>query len=249
MATKRKGISKKTRFEVFKRDSFTCQYCGKKAPDVLLELEHIKPVSKGGSNNIINLTTACTDCNAGKSDRELTDNSVIEKQRKQLELLQERREQLDMMMQWHEGLHDHHLYEVEKVVAYFNKVLGIDITLTDTGKAEAKRLLKKYGFPIVLKAVDVLPEKYSHLSVGEQFDKLSGILHYLTASEDQKQAMYIKGIIRNRFCELSGYELGLIKEALELFHYDYIASLAKNARTFYQWKSQMEDLLCKPTVE
>ncbi|MCK4795228.1 MAG: HNH endonuclease [Desulfobacteraceae bacterium] len=52
MTTKRKAISKKLRFEVFKRDSFTCQYCGRKSPDVLLEIDHIKPVSKEGKNDI-----------------------------------------------------------------------------------------------------------------------------------------------------------------------------------------------------
>lgn len=35
--SKRKSISKKLRFEVFKRDGFTCQYCGRMAPDVVLE--------------------------------------------------------------------------------------------------------------------------------------------------------------------------------------------------------------------
>ena len=36
----RKPLSKKIRFEVFKRDAFTCQYCGQMAPDVLLEVDH-----------------------------------------------------------------------------------------------------------------------------------------------------------------------------------------------------------------
>jgi 5-methylcytosine-specific restriction endonuclease McrA len=43
---KRKSISKKIRFEVFKRDSFTCQYCGSKSPDVTLVIDHIMPVAK-----------------------------------------------------------------------------------------------------------------------------------------------------------------------------------------------------------
>lgn len=50
---KRKSISKKLRFEVFKRDKFTCQYCGRKAPDVVLQIDHISPVSKGGKNVLI----------------------------------------------------------------------------------------------------------------------------------------------------------------------------------------------------
>ena len=51
----RNKLSQRLRFEVFKRDSFTCQYCGRKAPDVLLEADHIEPVSKGGSDDILNL--------------------------------------------------------------------------------------------------------------------------------------------------------------------------------------------------
>ena len=95
----RKAISKRLRFEVFKRDSFTCQYCGNKAPDVLLEIDHNHPVSQGGSNEILNLVTACKDCNAGKADKLLSDSEVLDKQRRQLEELQKRREQIEMMFQ------------------------------------------------------------------------------------------------------------------------------------------------------
>lgn len=68
---KRKSISKRVRFEVFKRDNFTCQYCSAKPPNVPLEIDHIIPVSKGGKNNVDNLLTACFDCNRGKSNIEL----------------------------------------------------------------------------------------------------------------------------------------------------------------------------------
>ena len=71
---KRKTIGDKLRFEVFKRDQFKCQYCGKAAPDVVLNVDHINPVSKGGENDILNLVTSCEDCNSGKSDRLLSDN-------------------------------------------------------------------------------------------------------------------------------------------------------------------------------
>jgi CRISPR/Cas system Type II protein with McrA/HNH and RuvC-like nuclease domain len=64
----RKAISKKIRFDVFKRDSFQCQYCGHFPPKVILEIDHVHPVSKGGTNDIDNLLTACFDCNRGKSD-------------------------------------------------------------------------------------------------------------------------------------------------------------------------------------
>ena len=77
----RTPISKKLRFEVFKRDKFACNYCGKQAPNVVLEIDHIEPVSKGGTNEILNLITSCYDCNRGKSNIKIDDDSAISKQR------------------------------------------------------------------------------------------------------------------------------------------------------------------------
>lgn len=67
MTTKRRALSKKTRFEIFKRDAFTCQYCGATPPQAILHVDHINPVSKGGGNEASNLITACLACNLGKS--------------------------------------------------------------------------------------------------------------------------------------------------------------------------------------
>ena len=62
----RKPISKKLRFEIFKRDGYQCQYCGNTPPSVVLEVDHIHPVCEGGGNGEDNLITACFDCNRGK---------------------------------------------------------------------------------------------------------------------------------------------------------------------------------------
>ncbi|MDC4235638.1 HNH endonuclease, partial [Pasteurella multocida] len=67
----RTALSKKVRFEVFKRDSFKCQYCGKSAPDVVLHVDHINPVSNDGTNDIMNLITSCSECNLGKGAKTL----------------------------------------------------------------------------------------------------------------------------------------------------------------------------------
>jgi len=61
------SVSKSVRFEIFARDAFTCQYCGRRPPEVVLELDHIHPRAKGGSDDLTNLITACWDCNRGKS--------------------------------------------------------------------------------------------------------------------------------------------------------------------------------------
>ena len=65
----------KKRFEIFKRDDFTCGYCGRNSIDdkVKLQVDHIKPRSLGGKNHPSNLITACFDCNIGKRDFLLND--------------------------------------------------------------------------------------------------------------------------------------------------------------------------------
>lgn len=69
----RKQISKKKRFDVFKRDGFRCVYCGATPITELLHVDHITPVVEGGTNDIDNLCTACVPCNLGKGGRSLSD--------------------------------------------------------------------------------------------------------------------------------------------------------------------------------
>ena len=52
-------------------EKLTCQYCGKSSPEVVLEVDHVTPVSKGGTNEFENLITSCRECNRGKSDHEV----------------------------------------------------------------------------------------------------------------------------------------------------------------------------------
>ena len=66
-------IPKSLRFEILKRDSFTCQYCGRSAPNVTLHIDHIIPWSKVKEHKIENLQVACSDCNLGKSDKLLNE--------------------------------------------------------------------------------------------------------------------------------------------------------------------------------
>jgi hypothetical protein len=63
-------IWKKIRESVFKRDDYTCQYCGERGGK--LECDHINPVTQGGSNDNENLTTACFYCNRSKHTKTLS---------------------------------------------------------------------------------------------------------------------------------------------------------------------------------
>lgn len=77
----RKAINKKLRFDVFQRDNFTCQYCGRRAPKTVLHVDHVHPVIEGGTNDFENLTTSCIDCNIGKGGTPLSYEDSAESNR------------------------------------------------------------------------------------------------------------------------------------------------------------------------
>ncbi len=177
---KRKAISKRSRFEVFKRDSFKCQYCGKSAPDVLLQVDHIHPVAKGGAGDITNLITACEDCNAGKSDKLLSDTSVAVKRKAQADQLQERREQITMMAEWQRGLLDVEALATMECVRLWNDQSAF--VLNSKGELGIRKLVKKYGMVSVMDAVNIATSRYlpkgdqsSHEDFEFAFKKVGGI--------------------------------------------------------------------------
>ncbi|WP_291295089.1 HNH endonuclease [Elioraea sp.] len=58
-----------TRFNVFLRDRFECQYCGDGFPTQELTFDHVMPRSKGGRTTWENVVTACSCCNLRKGSR------------------------------------------------------------------------------------------------------------------------------------------------------------------------------------
>lgn len=62
----RTGLPPSVRWTVFARDDFVCQYCGRRPPNVVLEVDHRTSVANGGGNEMENLVTSCIDCNRGK---------------------------------------------------------------------------------------------------------------------------------------------------------------------------------------
>lgn len=72
------AVSKRTRFEVLRRDKSTCRYCGAKAPDVELHVDHVTPVALGGNDDPSNLVAACVDCNRGKASTKPDEDTVAD---------------------------------------------------------------------------------------------------------------------------------------------------------------------------
>jgi hypothetical protein len=69
-------LSKRTRFEVLKRDGFRCVYCGATAVTSLLHIDHVIAIANGGTNEPPNLVTSCAGCNLGKSDVRLEESRI-----------------------------------------------------------------------------------------------------------------------------------------------------------------------------
>jgi hypothetical protein len=73
------GIECGDKFKILYRDNFTCRYCGSRPGSENLEVDHVIPRSKGGSDNSCNLVAACVTCNRRKSARIIFPVDMIER--------------------------------------------------------------------------------------------------------------------------------------------------------------------------
>ena len=249
---KRKSLSKKTRFEIFKRDSFTCQYCGKSAPDVILVIDHILPVSKGGVSDLLNLLTSCDSCNAGKGARLISDSSSVERQISQLKEINERREQLEFLIKWKGELSKFEDEKLSMIQKYWEDQTP-GIMLSDSGLMKLKKLMKKYDPKEMFSAIDETMEAYlefkddgtaAHESVNLAFDKLSFFLKMKKFPDYMKELFYIRGILKNRIPYLSDsnqkYSLSLMEDAIkEGMSCEEIKCIACQADSWREFQSSL----------
>lgn len=201
--------SKKLRFEILKRDSFTCNWCGKSAPDALLHVDHIHPESKGGTDEPTNLITACVDCNLGKGARTISDNSVVTKQKRTLDEINARRLQLEMMFEWRKELDQHKAKRLDDFCAYWASLSGWN--LNPTGRKQMRTLLNNrrgISDESILEAMAVSIETYLDFddegvplqkTAELAFKKIGGVLYTKQKEAEKpgfKDLFYVRGILR-----------------------------------------------------
>lgn len=243
---KRKAIPLRIRTEVFKRDGFTCQYCGRTPPEVVLEIDHVKPVSKGGTNDITNLVTACRECNLGKSNIELDDNTIIARQRKQLQDLNEKHEQLKMMIEWKEGLSNIAEKEVNAINDLLERETGYGFN--DTGKKTIKNLIKKYGLNEVYDCTEIAINQYYNKEDDweSMFKKIAVIAKY-RKNDNKDPVLFMK----NKLCKYASkkfadrYDRHEMMKLLDDCHLmpneeEIMFDLLKDANT---WDELVDDLV------
>jgi 5-methylcytosine-specific restriction endonuclease McrA len=226
---KRRTLSKRTRFEVFKRDRFRCQYCGKEAPAVVLvpreialdtgeehlhtdglHVDHVIPLAVGGDDDITNYVTACVNCNLGKGAIPLDDDAAVRKQRAQMEDVAARREQIEMMAQWQRDLAALDASAVDVATSLWASLVP-GTTLAPAGKDIVAKALRRFGPEAVLEAMRIAVNTYGRRDADGTWDqealdvvldKLSGICFNRRKQEtlpELQQLYYIRGILKNRF--------------------------------------------------
>lgn len=204
---KRAPIPNRVRFEVFKRDKFTCQYCGAAAPDVVLNCDHIEPVALGGAPDVLNLITSCRACNGGKGAVPLSDTAAIDKQRTMLADLEERRQQIEMMVQWRDELRGLATDTVDMIVEHIDG--RSRFSPNESGRADIRRWLKNFSVDEILRASDEAFDTYllfvddeaTPQSWNVAFLRIPGIIRTQRQEGERpylRRLFYIQGIIRKR---------------------------------------------------
>lgn len=171
---RRRRIPKRLRFAVFRRDEFTCQYCGQKPPEVILVTDHVVPHSKGGTDDEPNLITSCEACNSGKSDSMLGDEAP--KPDRAMALLEAQQEIAEM-----QRAHEAEVRRREMLASLIAdlqerwcEVAGSDWHPVDD---QFVWLLERYGYDVTARASDAVARKLRHKLI-----KRNGWVPYLRAT-------------------------------------------------------------------
>ena len=178
------SVSTRTRFEVFKRDGFACQYCGrhKDQDAVKLHVDHVIPVKEGGGDEMENLVTACQDCNLGKAAKLLDDRAPVTPIEQRVQELVERRAKLEQY------LAERALVDADVSRAWDH---WFDVWRKDTlppyhcpWKSTLRNYIEKLGVDEVCDAMDIAGDKFSWVS--------------------NNAVRYFIGILKHRVAELEG---------------------------------------------
>lgn len=170
MKPTRKAISKRTRFDVFKRDSFTCQYCGSHPPAVILHVDHIVAVANGGENDSDNLVTACEPCNLGKGARPLS--LVPQSLKDKAAEIEEREEQVRGYNAVLQARRDRLESEMWEVAVLFDKDAEKGFNRDYCGSIQ--RFIGHLGKGEVIEAADIAINRYPY-SLNQSFRYFCGI--------------------------------------------------------------------------
>lgn len=174
------AVSKRARFEVLRRDDYTCRYC--RSREEALTIDHVLPVALGGSDDPSNLVACCKDCNSGKTSSSpdaTTVTDVADVALKYSQALREniltltvkwtalRKTRLSLEAYWEESADAHGLWSAPPMDSNWSSTLerwlsvgldaeflaeAMDITMAKSGIANANRF--RYFCGVIYRTLD-----------------------------------------------------------------------------------------------
>lgn len=153
-------ITKRIRFEVFKRDGFQCVYCGRTPPEVILELDHIEPISEGGKDDINNFITSCFDCNRGKGKIVL--DKIPAKLVENLEILKLKEQQIKEYRQFIKKIERKLEKDIEEIENVFTETYQKRLFVNKFKEGTLKRFLKLLPLHEILEAMNIACSKFNN---------------------------------------------------------------------------------------
>ena len=145
------NIPPRKRHLLLKKYDFKCVNCGRSNDEVPLEIDHIIPVIKGGTNDDYNLITACFDCNRGKGKHSL-ENSMPT-QDEQIERLKEAHSQYKIYLKFLKDTAKQQTQTVQMVCDVYEEIYYGE-TFTPKFRISIKQFIDKLGVDEVILAME-----------------------------------------------------------------------------------------------
>lgn len=178
---KRAPISNKMRFDVFKRDNFICKYCGKGTKDgIVLNVDHIIPVSKGGKNESENLITSCFECNSGKKATLLESKTINDTKEVIIGLKEKLNKQKEIEKQLKEYYKlSNKLKFNNPTAAFIRQTLRNELNIEFSNRimADFLKLYAKVTLDEFLDAISIVKSKTNLFGPDVVYKYLCGVLH------------------------------------------------------------------------
>jgi len=159
--------SKRMRFEAFKRDGFQCGYCGRTPPVVILEADHVIPISKGGEDKLENIITSCLDCNRGKSNILLTNipSPLIEN----FSAIKEREKQLRAYEKFLKKIRDREDRQINEIDRIYSEKFD-EWCLSESFKAgTVRKFLRRLPYETVREAMELACSRMSDSEIAIKY--------------------------------------------------------------------------------
>jgi hypothetical protein len=154
-------IEKSLKYKIFRRDNFTCQYCGKQTPKVVLNVDSLIPITSVSTNNETELITVCQDC--------CNERQAIP--------VNERQEQIEAYEKFLLERQKEQSIVIEELGEYWSLLCDNQYELNEHGLESLKKFLVHLVPFEIRESMDIAADKIPNENIGERFKYFCGICH------------------------------------------------------------------------